>query len=276
MYEMKKYFKSKEFLLSMAVILGFTLVNIYSFLKINAFEGIKLTYKSNPDLNVYTFWNYARHREFAEFIILLSPLIITYAGLSCFSEKVKGNYLKDAIMRSSYKKVMLKEIGLAYFKGSIVFILLSLIIFIIGGIFFSWQLLPGSDFPGAFVNEAYSSPLLHVFLVTLLIIPYSIFIVNLGFITLKVIKKMNLTVILNFVFFFGIYMVTATVIETIANNITNEALIKYLYEINIYEAYYIYSNVFRAFLNTSVYVVFSSIALYFTYKDKEQVVNWFE
>ncbi len=275
MYEIKKFFKSKEFLFSMSILLGLSLINIYSFLSVNDFFSKPIGIKNSPNFNRYSFWNYVRHREYAEFIILLSPMVITYVALTSFSEKVTGNYFKDAIMRSSYKKTMLKEIGLAYFKGSIVFILLSLFIFLVGN-FFSWELLPNAEFLGAFTYESWTSPFLYVFLVTSLMIPYSIFIINLGFITLRIIKKMNLTIIFNYVFFFGIYMITASIFKTIADNITNEAIIKYLYQINIFESYYIYSTVFRAFLHTSVYVVLSSILLYYVYKDKEQVVNDFE
>lgn len=265
------YFKTKTFLILLLIMIILCLYNAYTF-----FRRYNLLAVEN--VTSFSFWNYMRVYGIGELIMFFSPIVVIVLGLNQIHKKITTSFLKLELMRTEYKPKMVKELLLCYFKGAILFLSLSIIIFLIGMVLFPSDLsnLIYYDYLTYFPTEALSHPYLYVFLYHLLIMLFCMLIINIGLIVMYYIKDFILVVVATFITFNGINFILGNVILFIAKIINNESFIDYAYDVNVFEGYMVQGTIGQAFIDIGILFLISLVIVTILYKSKEKVVMRFD
>ena len=266
-----KYFKDKSFFCLFIIILLLCLYNAYTF-----FQRYNILAIEN--VTSFSFWNYMRVYGVGELIMFFSPIAILILGINKIYKKITTSFLEFELMRTEYKPKMFKELILCYFKGSILFIVISIIIFVIGLILFPSDLsvLTYRDYLTYFPDEAMTNPFLYVFLYHILILLFCMFVINIGLIVMYYIKDFILIVIASFITLNGINFILGNVILFIAKIVNNEKFIEYAYDVNVYEGYMLQGTIGQAFIDIGILYIISLIIVMILYRNKEKVVMRFD
>lgn len=275
MLKLKEYFKSKEFIISISIILVFIIYNIGDYIyyttgKVDA---------SFPELvNCFAFWRHTMYYNGGSVIMFLSPFIISLLSISNLFYKFRGSYFKDLLLRQNYKKTIIKEFIGSYLKALFPFLFISIFVFILGLCLFPSDV-PDVSFYDVYISFEYvdvSNPFLYIFLAHIAMILYVLVISNISFIVLRITKKMTVSIILTFALVNVINFVISNISALLSNAIGNSALINHLYLFNIYEGYMVQSTVYNALINMGILFVITTVIVLFIYRNKEQVVRHFE
>lgn len=266
-----KYFKTKSFFCLFIIILFLFLYNAYTF-----FQRYNMLAIEN--VTSFSFWNYMRVYGVGELIMFFSPIAILILGINKIHKKITTSFLNFELIRTEYKSKMLKELILCYFKGSVVFISISVIIFVIGLILFPSDLsiLTYKDYLTYFPDEAIANPFLYVFLYHILILLFCMFIINIGLIIMYYIKDFILIIVASFITINGINFILGNVILFVAKIINNESFIDYAYDVNVYEGYMVQGTIGQAFLDIGILYIITLFIVMILYKNKEKVVMRFD
>lgn len=266
---LKLYFKSKEFLLSITIIGILTILNICSYF-INT-----ITYDGLMDgVNCFSFWNYCLHYNLGSAVMFLSPILISILVLPNFFHKFFGSFLKSSLLRQKYLVLFLKELICSYFKAWFPFALTSLTLFVIGYI-----VLPHDITNIIYANQytmfdyiGFNSPYTFVLFSFIQIFMYVIMVVNIGLIVLYFSKKILVSFIITFVTMNAINLIVGNVLIFIGQSLSNEKFLNYVYNVNVYEGYFVQSTMSRAIIHTSIYALITTIIIIIVYSNKERLV----
>lgn len=270
MYEFLKGMKSSDFLIASSVVLAITMINGYLYLDYTNYFG-KETYEG---INSFSFWNYTRFYNIGSVIMFITPIIILYLSLKRFADKFSGSFLVNMINRKEYKKILKRELFLAYLRGLFLPVIISILILIFGMIILPHDItnIKYADPFTNFYEDGVSNPLLYAISVTFLLVLFSIMIVNFGFIVYRFVKKISISLILTFTLLNITNFLVGNIGITIANFIGSEKMLDYFYNVNIYEGYAPQSTLLNAYLHTFIYVIITTLILAKVYKDKEGMV----
>lgn len=258
------YFKSKEFILSMFILLTMTFVNILSgLISTNRIEGV----------NCFSFWNYSLHYGIGSAVMFLSPIIIAYISLTDFYYKFFGSYLKNAMLRKKYFKIFFKELFLSYIKAWVPFAIISLISFIFAYMKFPHNIITtyASQYT-MFKYEGLTNPYIFIALSFVQTFLYVIMITNISLIILYLTKKLMVSYIITLVATNAINIIVGNVLIFIGESIGNEKFLNYIHNVNVFEGYFVQSNMINAILHTSIYVFITFITVIAIYRKKEKLV----
>lgn len=271
---MKKscFFKFNIYMFFVILVLIFTILNAFQFIQLYNIEIDKHLITS------FSFWKYMRVYGVGTLIMFFSPIIINSVGLNLLYEKINSNFLKFELLRVNYNKKMLKELVLCYWKGMSIFIILSIVIFIIGMLIFSNDLgdIYYSTYLTSFHTEAINNPYLYLILYHILIGLFCMFIINIGLICMYYIRNFYLIIIASFITINSINFVIGNLINTLASIIGNETFIWYAFNCNVYGGYMIQGTMSQGFIDTFILYIVSLIIVIYLYKDKEKVVMNFD
>lgn len=275
MSSLKIYFKSKEFIFSLITI--FILVIVSAINYFICMGNIELCYFPQW-ANRFAFWRYVLNYNAGGMIMFLSPFLISLLALTSFAFKLKGSYFKDVLLRQSYKKTILKELLFSYLKAYFPFFLISLLMFFLGSCLYQPDLL-NTNIADPFTEFRYVGnfgPYIFFILWHFSFFLYTIMIVNIGYIILRITRRLTVSLILTFAAVNALnYIISSlgTILETL---IGNNLLVEHLNLFNIYESYYIRSSITNAIIHTSIMVIITFIIVFFCYRKKEKVVRDFE
>lgn len=268
MFETKLYFKSKEFILTMIVLSLLTTTNIYMYFR-NSVESL--------GLNRFAFWNYVTHYDLGSILMFLSPLLISFLSISILLSKMNGNYFKAMLTKSTYKKTLISEVLKAYLKGWFPFAFVSIIVFLIGIFALPSNIVNAyADQYTNFSHVGINSPYVFVILSVLLLLEYSMLITNVALVSMYITKKINICILSTLIFTNALNFIIGNFSIITAKIIGTKEAIKYAHSINIYEGYFVQSNLINSFVHTSIYLILSVIVVFFVFQDKERVVRNFE
>lgn len=207
------------------------------------------------------------------------PLIIATLSLTEFYHKIKGSYFKNILLRQNYKKAMLSEFLWAFSKAAFPFVLVSFLILLVGSCLFPSQVVdPGfADLFLEFPYPSYLTPMLFVIIHHFLFLLFILFIVALGFVILRVTRKLSISYIVTFISVNALNYLVSEVGMILMNLIHFEKGYRYMYEFNIYEGYLPYSRELgRCFADIGVLALVFVVIVIICYHNKEKVVRDFE
>lgn len=277
MERLKSYFNSKEFLISMAIIVIFVGINVFQYFQYaNNTEDLSLYPQY---VNCYSFWKYTMFNGTGSILMFIFPLIVSVLSLTEFYYKLKGSYFKDLLLRQKYRKTMVKEFLWAFFKAAFPFILVSMFLFILGYCCFPHQIVDigDSDIFIRFAYPSYLTPMLFVVIHHVLFLLFILFIVALGFVILRVTKKLSISYIITFISVNALNYLVSEVGMILMRLIHFEKGYRYMYEFNIYEGYLPYSrDLGRCFADIGVLALVFVVIVIICYHNKEKVVRDFE
>ena len=199
MEQLKLYLKSKEFIICNIVIIIMISFGIYDYVQYSTSVPSDAALFPNW-VNRFSFWRHTMFYGLGSVLMFLSPFIISILGISMFYYKIKGSYLKDALLRQNYKNLLNKEIIKAYIKAYLPFFLCSLFVFLIGSIFYTAKIsnLKYADPYTTFSYVGNFSPYIYILLSQISLLFYVILIINISLIVLRYTRKMIVTLILSF------------------------------------------------------------------------------
>ncbi len=263
-------FNNKKFIFVFLLVLILSVCNVFLF-----YERMSMVVTEN--ITSFSFWNYIRVFGTGELIMFIAPLCIVYLGIESFHEKITSSFMKFELTRMEYKKKMLKELLMAYIKGFIIFVLISVIFLIVGVFLFPSDMVVQSyDYLNFFPIEGFNNPWLYVFKYHLLIVLFSMLLVNIGIIITYFIRDIILITIASFIGFNAINFVIGNIIVFSAQLIGNEHYLDYAYNFNVYEGYVVQGTIGQAFFDIGILYIVTTIILIFLYKNKEKVVMHFD
>lgn len=286
MIKIKHYFKSKEFIITIMILLISAAFGIYKYFNeytviqgyfnyseaVNSFDSYQFMLDS---FNRYSFWYYTKNENLGSLVMFLSPVLISLLALHQSATKLTGSMAKDILMREKYSTVCLKTLLLSYVKAYFPFAIISLVLFIIGAIFFSGNILNTfiADQFTMFRTHGLSSPLLCVGLSFISLLLYVMMIVNISYIAFRITKKKSVTLILT--------LIIVNILNYVVSYVGD--FIMMLFHVD-YE--WLYCNIYEGFLNQYGYVhsivlmlivfLVTCIPLFLMYRKKEKVVMSFE
>lgn len=272
MYNLKLYLKSKYFKISILTIIILTGINIFLYIKNTNILGSWVS-----GANKFAFWNYVMHYSYGSVLMFLSPIIICISSVYSFYSKSKGSVLKNELLKKPYSDVIIKEIFESYLKAMLPFLLVSILVFLIGSL-----LLP-SDIPNRVADQyktfdylSAGTPYMFWFLSNVALILYTVFITNISYIVLYVVKKFEAVIIATAITVNVANFIVGNISILVAKILSSQYLLDYAYQINLFEGYYVQSTAQRAIAHTSIFILVTFVIMYFLYHDKEKVVRHFE
>ena len=286
MIKIKHYFKSKEFIITIMILLISAAFGIYKYYGEYIDSKEFLTYPQYPDafdwhqyfydaFNCYSFWYNTKNENLGSFVMFLSPVLISLLALHQSATKLTGSMAKDILMREKYSTVCLKTLLSSYAKAYFPFAIISLFLFIIGIIVFPsnlFRMYLENQLP-TFRTHGLSSPLLCVGLSFISLLLYVMMIVNISYIAFRITKKKSVTLILT--------LIIVNILNYVVSYVGD--FIMMLFHVD-YE--WLYCNIYEGFLNQYGYVhsivlmlivfLVTCIPLFLMYRKKEKVVMSFE
>lgn len=247
------------------------LILLFLIAAINYYTGVYTPFgkMDTSRISSYSFWFYTLNYGMGSTIAFLSQVIIPFVCVYYFFQIIHSGFIQNIITKITYKKYLKKEICNSYKKAILLFPLFSLIIFIIGSIFFTHTIgESGGNYIYIFPNVP--NPLWHVILSIISISLYSLTITNIALILSRYFKKFYIVLIITVMVIFLISFIEGNLLSNILYGITKNDM---FYNINIYDDFLCargnyFVNIFFGILRN----IITGIILYFTYHNKEKVV----
>ncbi|MEG0073858.1 MAG: hypothetical protein RR922_05035 [Clostridia bacterium] len=257
-------------LVSMFILtLTVALISTYLFLK-NTCTSLPYNY------SCFSFWENVRCGNIGGSFMLTMPTIIVIGCCHRFFQKIKTGYFKNSLNRVDYTKYIRKEILKTYLKSFLIVPLVSLIIFLLGLLFY------GTNIPltnGVQMQEYISffdySNNLFLFVIgySFLTCLFSFLSINIGLILGRFINKFYLLILAVYVTFTAInFILVFNVFGKIAEFFIKDNLKN---QLNLYALYNPSLSIQSLPLNIIMYLLLlliSTIIVYVLYKNKEKLV----
>ncbi len=275
MENLKVYLKSREFIVCSLLMLILMMIGIFDYFSYASGGRVSLF----PEwVNRFSFWRHTMYYGTGSILMFLSPFIINILALTHFYNKIKGSYLKDVLLRQSYKKVITKNIVFAYIKSYLPFLIMSVLIFFLGSILYT-STLSNTEWSDSYTLFRYVgdfSPYVYIFLCHIALLLYDIMIVNIGLILLRKTRKLTVTLLLSFVVINALNFLIGNMDKFIEMCIGKNFLTEHLSVFNIYEGYMVQSSVMNAIINMGILAFITGLLVWKLYKNKESLVRDFE
>lgn len=279
---MKKFLtRNKLYMFSLLLVIIFVIV------------GLSTTIKNNQYLEEYdaiTILFYVLMNSFLENLSLLAPIIIFIISTYSFHKNLKSGNIKYQLTRETYKSFLKKNFLKSY--GYSTLLLISIITLFISCCFINSEFdfskaIPkpsGEYFMGepvyvgtpAMINlKFYDTPIFLIFTFLIVIFLHSIFYANIGLIMCKKNKYFIVSVISSFLVFMGIALISALVGEVIVYYLDISILSGVFNLLGIW-VYSDFENLISIIIYALLLTIMSFVFLYFTYKNKEEVIIYSE
>ena len=218
-------------------------------------------------INKYSLWYNLLNGHYGQYLIILSPILISMAITYNFFRRIKSGIYKDISIRKKYPKYLTKEILWMYFESLLLFPLLFILLFLIISIFIqSSEIVNYNSLTiYSFAHLQNISPLNYILIETLSVYLFSIVIVNISIILTPFIKKFYLLLI-------SLFIIVNLYNFGVAN------LIDYLLGVNsfnIYNGYMLNNDIYldAVFLHMIILIIGTIFVIYFVYKNQERLTK---
>ncbi len=271
LFVIRKY-KNEIFILCLTIL--FFGINCYNYIN----QSLLVPVFSTKGLNALSFWYFVRTANIGEILLFLSPILITIFATTSFYKELSSGIYQNIILKSCYKKYIIKNIVKSYIKAICYTLFSSIIIFIIGKILFSDKILYVDSplevlgLPNLESLGQYSYLLISILYNCI----YSIIIVNISLIIFSRIKKQHIAIIRMFIILmfinYGIYFI----LTLIAPLIKNIDLVYIAESINIFQGYIPSMNYFVTAISLFIWLLVSTILLVIAFKKRQKVFDLYE
>lgn len=269
---MIRRYKNEIFILCVTIL--FLGLNCFNYIN----QSVLVPVFSMKGINALSFWYFVKTANIGEIMLFLSPIMITIFSTTAFYKELSSGIYKDIILKSSYKKYLVKNIIRAYIKANAYVIILSLLIFVIGKVIFSDNIIyfdSSSEYlslPNLNLINQYQYMLMSIVFNMI----YSIIIVNLALIAFSKIKIQHIAIIRMFITLmfvnYGVYFI----LTLIASILKNAEIIYLAESINLFQGYVPQFNYIITFISLLCWLVISLIFLRFTLKKRERIFELYE
>ena len=234
-------------------------------------------------ISCFSFWWFLIRFDIYSYYAYLLPLIITYLGCYSFFQVYHSGFVTYCSQRTNYTKFM-KGMVLKSWKKSLllpilfgIFFLISYLIFpncnVINSNNFDHLLYP---FQTGHQYMTILNPYLFVILYLIMIFLYGIFIINLGMIICKFVKKFSLFVIANYVAFMALENIFNFFVAPVFKMLTNnEKMLNGFSILNLYYLDGIPSLVWEFCWGTFL-IIITTFIISKLYCNRENVLNDYE
>ena len=271
----KKYLKSKVFLISFFIIFSILIYNAYMYFT-NIIIGNQVynsIHSVNVSLNDYiNLMGYNRFQFFeaihtynltSDIFLFVIPIIMTFSGMYFTSKIFSGHFFKSELLRAKYKATLIKYYFCTYIMGVLPIILPFFIMFLLSFILPSNTLSAGNILT---IYTTYGNYYLDIFVYFLWLLIFGFNCTSFAFITNYFVKKniyalaiVNTILMIIFYWFFG----------SIINGLGSP------YNPNIF-TFYIYDDFIGCIIATILAQFMAFIVLFRLYGKKERVINNYE
>ena len=267
---MKKFIKKYKLNILSTIILiiwGISNVIICCNEKLISSDPIITYYHMIVDLNLY-------------YLPILAPLFIIVPAIYEFHCELHTGTIKNYLLRTKYKKYMLKKY-LNSLKNSLILPLFVVFLILCSCLITkSIAFGSGSEFYGyilAAPEKQYAS-IIGIFMIVYIfnIFLHSIFYVNLGLIYSKKYSNMLVNIVLSYLTFIGVNIVLEVFIGNILNSIFNVNNLNSVFNLFNIWTYSQIDNLYMPLLVSTLLVIVSSIFVYLIYNNKERVISEIE
>ena len=271
----KKYLKSKVFLISFLIIFSILIYNASIYLY-GIFAGNKIynvIYSASYSLNDYIkligcnrfqFFDMVHSYDLTNDILLfVIPIVMTFSSMYFTSKIFSSHFFKSELLRANYKKTLIKYYFCTYIMGVLPIILPFFIMFLLSFILPSNTLSAGNILT---IYTTYGNYYLDIFVYFLWLLIFGFNCTSFAFITNYFVKKniyalaiVNTILMIIFYWFFG----------SIINGLGSP------YNPNIF-TFYIYDDFIGCIIATILAQFMAFIVLFRLYGKKERVINNYE
>ena len=268
MKKVLSYLKSKEFIISVLIILGFVLWNCIDAKRMGLI---------GPFNDKFGFWYDTLFSGHGEYLVIMLIFIFGFTSSKRLYQELTSSVLKNSIIRTDYKKYIKKRIITAYLKAVSPLYLVSIGLLIYGAIRYPGPLVVGDYSYGLMLMRGViTNPYIYVIITHIDWLLYASAVVNIVFIFIYLTKKLYVSLIASFLFviFFDIFTQLLTVI--IPDILGSETLKSALRGYNLYSCISSDIDILWSFIPAILFFILTSIIFYFVYKNKERTVLNFE
>jgi len=266
---MKHYFKSKEFWLTILIMILILIANLIPSLQNTFYIGLFR--------DCFSYWYYNIFYGYGEYLTVIIVLLFSFCSINSFYYKVTGSYLKDSIIREKYSSVLKKELLKTYVKAVIPLFIISTLIFVIGAFQYPPVILPfNAHYNSISMTGIITNPYIYVITTYFIWFIFAAACVNITIIFIYFIKKLWISIISSYVFTTLFNFFCQFIIQTIGNMIGGSALQAKMGFFNLISGFKVDSNILISLGIAFGFFILSLIGVMTIYKDKEKVVLNYE
>ena len=240
---------------------------------INLINYIHIGYLSMDGNNVFAFWYNILFLNLGQGVVLVSPILMLYSGLSTFYQNLKESNLQNHLLRQNYKTFFTKNLLQSYVKSCIPFLIASIIILIIGFCLLPTTITNDSMFSVVrFYMYDVNNPYLYLLFIHLLWFLFGSVIINIGLIVLYFVKRFALSIAFTFIVSHFINYGVGLLLTFVSKLINSQEFYVYASQYVFFEGFMIQSNFLNAYLHTFIYFILFLLIVIKLYSKKEKVV----
>lgn len=221
--------------------------------------------------NAFSFWNFILHCSYSEYLLMLSPIVISLILVEYLEPIINGAVFKNEVLRKGYFKTIKDNYLKSAIKCIIPFAIIYILTFIIGHIFLpkTIEITKYHDVMSSFYYEGVNSPYIFVLLNCVSTLFYILTVINISLILFKFFRKKIHTVVGTFVSINMLNFILYYSLSFISGIVGSESFSSYAHLANIYEGYIVQSTITTSLFNSIIYFLLTLPPLLILYLKKD-------
>jgi hypothetical protein len=224
-------------------------------------------------ISCYSTWRYIMGMEIAQFVILLTPILIVMPAINNFYHEYRSGLFQHKLLMMRYRDYIKNNIISSWLRTSFWLPLISVLVFLI-----SWIAFPNyevTDNPSYFVNFSgalLKNPFGGFIMATINMFLFSVLAINIGYIIARYIKNFSLVMLSSFLTFTAVGVISEVLIGSIF--VWQTKMRDIINSFSVYNSW-ILSNVPNIWLNTVYLLILILLSLFIIvkiYYNKEKVI----
>jgi len=266
---MKSYFKSKEFWITILIMILILIANLIPSLQNTFYIGLFR--------DCFSYWYCNIFYGYGEYLTVIIVLLFSFCSINSFYYKVTGSYLKDSTIREKYSSFLKKELLKTYVKSVLPLFIISTLIFVIGRIQYSPVILPyNAHYNTMSMEGLITNPYIYVIMTYFTWFIFAAACINITVIFIYFIKKLWISIISSYIFTTLFNFLCQFIVQTIGYMIGGSALQAKMGFFNLISGFKVDPNILVSFSIAFGFFILSLIGVLIIYRDKERVILNYE
>lgn len=254
--------------------------NLYNYFKmVNNWDKLYDNREILKHITCFSLWDGILKYEFSSMFFMLSPILISLAGISNMFVIKKTGFLTYIVNRTNYKKFLFSEIIKSWSTAGLILPVLVIIIYVLSVIIIPNTVLSSDELtngmPFITVPELMLSMSAYVYIIALALTSflYSVFVINIGMILIRFFDNIIVILLGNFIIFIILETIGVTILGPfLASILNNSSLSTYF---SIYNLWYLDSipSIIIPVIYGIMLVLTSTLFLGKIYTNKENLLN---
>ena len=268
MFRIKKYLLSKEFLISIIVMIGVIFINMN--------DKLRVGYAFSKFGDCFSYWNSMLYNGYGEYLETFLTILLLFASLKDAYNTLNGT-LKSHLIREKKDKFLIKEFLSTSIKAYIPLFIVSAGLFIYASIKYPHYVSTEKGYELFYMKGLVQNAYFYVFLTFIMNYIFVCAIVNIGYFFMYITKKLYVSIISSYIFFILFDFSLQWLFGALASILNVEWFSTFVErEFNLIYGYDPTSNVFFSLCITVVFLLITIIPVYVLYRDKEKLVLNFD